>query len=230
MKVLGAKLAIVFYDVTTLYFEAEEEDELRKKGFSKDGKHQQPQILLGLLVSIGGYPLAYEIFEGNRFEGHTMLPVIESFKTKYKLDKLVIVADAGLLSNKNIELLKANKYELILGARIKNESNVIKEQITQTALGDGQSVIIDKSDGTKLIISYSKAHAKKDAHNRERGLKKLEVELANGKLTKEHINNKGYNKYLKLEGSVTVTIDYNKYKKDAIWDGLKGYMTNTELS
>jgi len=79
-KVLGGSISIVFYDVTTLYFEIDQEDELRKTGFSKEGKHQNPQIVLGLLVGLEGYPLAYEIFEGNKFEGHTMLPVIETFR------------------------------------------------------------------------------------------------------------------------------------------------------
>ena len=73
LKVLNNEISIAFYDATTLYFEAEQEDDLRKTGFSKDGRHQQPQIVLGLLVSTGGYPLAYQIFEGKKFEGHTML-------------------------------------------------------------------------------------------------------------------------------------------------------------
>ncbi len=88
LKVLNNELNLVFYDVTTLYFEAEQEDELRKTGFSKDGKHQHPQIVLGLLVSVGGYPLAYEMFEGNKFEGHTMLPVIEALKKNIQPTKL----------------------------------------------------------------------------------------------------------------------------------------------
>ena len=89
LQVLNNQMSIVFYDVTTLYFETDQEDDLRKTGFSKDGKHQQPQIVLGLLVSAGGYPLAYEMFEGKKFEGHTMLPVIEAFKSKYQLNNLV---------------------------------------------------------------------------------------------------------------------------------------------
>lgn len=79
-KILNQDISVVFYDVTTLYFEIDQEDELRKTGFSKEGKHQNPQIVLGLLVSKNGYPLAYEIFEGNKFEGHTMLPVVDAFK------------------------------------------------------------------------------------------------------------------------------------------------------
>ena len=88
LEVLNNKMSLVFYDVTTLYFEIEQEDELRKTGFSKEGKHQQPQIVLGLLVSTGGYPLAYEIFEGNAFEGHTMLPVIEAFKSHIQIKRV----------------------------------------------------------------------------------------------------------------------------------------------
>src|ERR1019366_9065397 len=93
--------------------EIEQEDELRKTGFSKDGKHQNPQIVLGLLVSVGGYPLAYELFEGNKFEGHTMLPVIDTFKTKYNIKELVVIADAGLMSNDNIAELQSKNYQYI---------------------------------------------------------------------------------------------------------------------
>ena len=121
LTILEDSLSVVFYDVTTLYFEAADEDELRKTGFSKDGKHQQPQIVLGLLVSAGGYPLDYNIFEGNKYEGDTMLPVLQYFEKKYTHSKLIVVADAGLLSNKNIQQLIQKQYEFILGARIKNE-------------------------------------------------------------------------------------------------------------
>jgi len=134
LKVLNNEMSIVFYDVTTLYFEAEQEDDLRKTGFSKDGRHQQPQIVLGLLVSTGGYPLAYEMFEGKKFEGHTMLPVIEAFKAKYKLKKMVVIADAGLMSNDNITELQNKNYEYIIGARIKNETKPIEKQILSAGL------------------------------------------------------------------------------------------------
>ena len=85
--ILGSEISVVFYDVTTVYFESDNEDELRKTGFSKEGKHQNPQIVLGLLVSRNGYPLAYDVFEGNKFEGHTMLPIIDAFKNKYNLNQ-----------------------------------------------------------------------------------------------------------------------------------------------
>ncbi len=229
LKILEGNISIVFYDVTTLYFESSDEDDLRKTGFSKEGKHQNPQIVLGLLVSINGYPLAYEIFEGNKFEGHTMLPVIEKFKHKYQLQKLIIVADAGLLSKNNIDELLQKGYEFILGGRIKSEKRELKQKILSYSFTDGESIIMSRDNDTQLIVSYALARSKKDNQNRERGLKKLETALRKGKLSKQHINNRGYNKYLKLEGEIQISIDYNKFNADAQWDGLKGYITNSKI-
>ncbi len=220
---------IVFYDVTTIYFEVEQEDELRRPGFSKDGKHQNPQIVLGLLVSKNGYPLAYNIFEGKQFEGHTLLPVIDFFKKKYQLEKLTVVADAGLLSNENIRLLIEQQYEFIIGGRIKNEAKKLQNEILATTFKNGDTKLFYRSDNLKLLVSYSTKRATKDAINRERGLSRLEKQLGKGRLTKNNINNKGYNKYLKLSGTLDISIDYEKYKADAKWDGLKGYVTNSTL-
>ncbi|MGK7371160.1 MAG: IS1634 family transposase [Candidatus Halalkalibacterium sp. M3_1C_030] len=228
-KVLGEAIQLVFYDVTTLYFEIDSEDDLRKTGFSKEGKHQHPQIVLGLLVSEGGYPLAYDIFPGNTFEGHTMLPVLDAFKARYRLDKLVIVADSGLLSKANIAELQDKGYEFILGARIKNETQSIKNRILDLSLTHAQSAVIEKGDATRLIISYSDKRARKDHYNRQKGLRKLEKRIKSGKLTKANINNRGYNKYLTLEGDVSVSIDQKKFEADGKWDGLKGYLTNSKL-
>lgn len=230
LRLLGGKLTVVFYDVTTLYFEAPDEDDFRKTGFSKDGKHNQPQIVLGLLVSENGYPLDYEIFEGNKFEGHTMLPVIEAFKEKYKMQQLIVVADAGLMSNKNITALTERQYDFIIGARIKNESAQLQQQILSLHLENDQSAEIRKDERLRVIIHYSDNRAHKDAYNRHKGMERLRKLLNSDKLTKKHINNKGYNKYLKLEGEVKIVIDEEKFKDDSKWDGLKGYLTNTTLA
>ncbi|HRN93785.1 MAG TPA: IS1634 family transposase [Chitinophagales bacterium] len=230
LQVLGNNLSVVFYDVTTLYYEAANEDDLRKTGFSKDGKHQHPQMVLGLLVSVGGYPLDYEIFEGNKYEGDTLLPVINHFSQKYKVENLIVVADAGLLSNKNILLLKEKNYQYILGARIKNMNKEATEQILNLSLQDKESLIINLSDNEKLIIGYKKSRAHKDSQNRKRGLEKPEKAIITGKLTKQNINNRGYNKYLQIDGKVNISINYDRYTDDDKWDGLKGYITNTGLT
>ena len=231
-KILKGKISVVFYDMTTLYFEAEAEDDLRKIGFSKDGKFQKPQIMLGLLVGKNGYPLGYDIFEGNTFEGHTLIPALENIQQKHNLNRPIIVADAGLLSKDNLKGLIEKKYEYIIGARIKNETDKMKEKILKTAakLTDGKTVKLKRQDNAWLVISYSDKRAKKDKYNRDRGLKKLKDRIKSGKLTKTNINNRGYNKFLALKGNIEISIDETKIKADEKWDGLKGYATNTKLS
>jgi transposase len=229
-KVLNNNISVVFYDMTTLYFEASDEDDLRKTGFSKDGKHQCPQIYIGLLVGLGGYAIGYDIFEGNTYEGHTLIPFIEKISQKFSLNKPIVIADAGLLSNENIKALENNGYEYILGARIKNETETLKTQILSSNYADGTTKSYAKNKTTRLIVNYSNNRAAKDAYNRKRGLTRLENQVKRGKLTKANINNKGYNKYLKLNGNVVIEIDYDKYNNDKVWDGLKGYVTNTKLS
>jgi len=229
-RIVGGEINVVFYDMTTLYFEASDEDDLRKTGFSKDGKHQHPQIFLGLLVALGGYAIGYDIFEGNTYEGHTLIPFLEKISKKFNLEKPVVIADSGLLSKSNITALEGKKYEYILGARIKNETEKVKAKILSRQYFDGDTISIELPDDKRLIINYSDKRAAKDAYNRQRGLKRLEKRIKSGKLTKSNINNRGYNKYLKLDGEISIEIDYNKFNQDQQWDGLKGYITNTKLN
>ena len=228
-KKCGDSISVVFYDMTTLYFEAAQEDDLRKTGFSKDGKHACPQIFLGLLVAPGGNPIGYEIYEGNIHEGKTLIPVVEALAGKHGFDHPIVVADAGLLSKTNIQELTKNGYEYIIGARVKNESEDTKQSIIGMELQYGDIRVIDKEDGVRLIVSKSEKRAKKDAHARKKGMERLQKRFETGKLTKANINRRGYNKYLKMEGDVKISIDMEKYEADAVWDGVKGFVTNTKL-
>jgi transposase len=224
-------IRVIFYDVTTLYFEAESEDDLRRMGFSKDGKFQCPQIVLGLLVGKSGHPIGYDIFEGNTFEGKTLLPVLERIQERYRLGRPTLVADAAMLSKENIGVLQNQGYPFIIAARLRNETRAAREEILQrsAALQNGQSLVLERSP-FRLVISYPDKRARKDARNRERGLRRLQREVRSGRLTKEHLNHRGYNKFLKLSGEAKVEIDEEGVKQEARWDGLKGYLTNTELS
>ena len=228
-RVLHGDIGIVFYDMTTIYFESSQPDDFRIPGFSKEGKHHQPQIYLGLLVGCNGYPIGYDIFEGNIFEGHTLIPILERFERQFSIGHPIVVADAGLLSKSNIKDLTILEYKFILGARVKNESAKIIKAVEQYIWTNGMMVEYTKPDGCRLIIEYTEARAKKDKFNRERGLKKLEKQINAGKLTKGNLNNRGYNKYLKMDGDISISIDYQKYENDRKWDGIKGYITNTDL-
>ena len=214
---------------TTLYFESDISDDLRKPGYSKDGKHALPQIVLGLLVSEGGYPPAYSIHEGNKYEGHTMLPVVKGFVEKFGLKEFVIVADSGLMNRDNLKLLEDNNYKYIIGARIKNESEEVKQWICSLEKKDGCFHEPGKLPKSRLIVGYSQKRANKDAYNREKGISRLEKMYKSGSITKDKINRRGYNKFLEISDDVTVQINYEKIKEDERWDGLKGYLTDTLL-
>ena len=229
MQVLGGHIGVMFYDVTTLYFETDRQDDLRKTGFSKEGRHSNPQIILGLLVSLDGYPLAYCIHEGNKYEGHTMLPVIREFVARYSLDDFIVVADSGLMTGANINELEAEGCKYIIGSRIKNEQEDIRRQILSFDKENGVIHEIDKGGGRRLLIGYSDKRAQKDVHNRDKGIQRLEKSYRAGRLSKENINRRGYNKFLDMEGNTTVNINYDRIQEDQRWDGLKGYLTNTDI-
>lgn len=229
MELLGGHIGVVFYDVTTVYFETDHEDELRKTGFSKEGRHSNPQIILGLLVSLDGYPLAYCIHEWNKYEGHTMLPVIEEFVGRYGLENFIVVADSGLMTNANITELERMGHKYIIGARIKIESEVVKRHILSLPKKNGVIHEIDKGGGRRLLVGYTDDRAKKDAYNRNKGVRRLEKLYKTGRLTKESVNKRGYNKFLDLSGDTLVEINRERINQDAEWDGLKGYLTNTDI-
>lgn len=228
-KILGGKIGLVFYDVTTLYFETDNSDELREPGFSKDGKHSQPQVVLGLLVSLDGYPLSYSLFNGSQYEGRTMLPLVEDFVQRFKLDDFVVVADSGLMNKSNINLLESGGHKYILGARIKSEPEKTKQWILSLEKRDGVFNELQMGGGVRLIVGYSDKRAKKDRYNREKGVKRLQKAYKSGNITKENINKRGYNKFLEISNNVKVAINAQKIAEDSKWDGLKGYLTNTSL-
>ena len=228
-KILGGKIGIVFYDVTTLYFETAHEDALRTPGFSKDGKTAESQIVLGLLVSMDGYPLSYSLFNGSQYEGRTLIPIIDDFVNRFGLTDFVVVADAGLLSRKNIDLLKEAGYKFILAGRIKKESEPVRDWVLSQPKDPSLLHETSINGDERIIVSYSPARAAKDANNRAKGIARLRKAYASGKVNKKNINQRGYNKFLVVDNDVHVRIDEGKIVEDARWDGLKSYITNTDL-
>ena len=228
-RVLGGTVGVVFYDTTTMYFESREDD-VRIPGWSKDGKNANPQVVLGLLVGPGGNPIGYEIHPGNTYEGHTMIPIIEKLQKRFGFPKPIVVADAGLLSKENIRDMEDGGHEYILGARIRSQSEEFKELIASLNLSNGQSASIELTKTRRMVVTMSDARASKNAADRERGLKRLERRFRSDKLTKDKLNNRGYNRFLTMSGDATIKVDYDKVAKDERLDGYKGYTTNSTLS
>lgn len=228
-SVLGGRVEMLFYDVTSLYFESFKEDSLRSPGFSKDGKTAETQVILGLLVCENGYPLAYSLFNGSQYESNTMIPAIDDFKQRFGLDDFIVVADSGFMISRNIGLLRSGGYQFIIGARIKKCVKEVAKWLMTLPHEDGLYHEYSLENGYRLIVTYSSKRASKDAYNRAKGVERLRTAYASGKVTKDKINKRGYSKFLKIENDVIVSINEDKIEEDRKWDGLKGYVTNTTL-
>ena len=229
-EIFGGRIGLMFYDVTTLYFETFQTDILREPGFSKDGKTAESQVVLGLLVSEGGYPLSYSLFNGSQYEGFTMIPMIDDFRQRFSLgDDFIVVADSGLMNRNNVTLLQKAGYKYILGARIKNEDRDVKRWILSLDKKDNVCNETMRRNGERLIVSYSEKRARKDAYNRDRGIARLRKAYKSGHITKQQVNRRGYNKFLEISRDIDVTISEDKIAEDCKWDGLKGYITNTGI-
>jgi transposase len=240
------KIDVIYFDATTLYFESFTEDEFKKSGYSKDGKFNQPQVVLALMVTKEGLPVGYKAFSGDTFDGHTLIPVLKEIKEHYDLDKVVYVADAGMFNRDNLkefETLDKEKMTYIVGARIKNMPKSIQKQILDSnnykTIDDNTKVATFEYEGKKLLVSHSLKRAKKDKYEREKGIEKLRIKLSKEKSVKSHLSNQGYKKYLQLEESqvnnksnnskqcdLNIVLNEKKIEEDAQWDGLKGIITN----
>lgn len=211
---------LLFYDVTTLYFEAFEEDDLRKNGFSKDNKSQQPQILLALMVSKQGFPIAYEVFAGNTFEGHTILPVVKNFIHKNNVKEFTVVADAAMISSENILELTENNINYIVGARLGNLSNDLTDLIDASIQREDGKCIRIKTDNGYLICSYSSTRYRKDKFEMEKQIEKAKYIIDNPSKNKKL-------KYTKTKGQ-KIELNSKLIDRNQKMLGIKGYFTNLE--
>jgi len=235
---LGGRIKVIFYDCTTIYFESFKEDEIRRKGYSKDMKFNETQVLLGVMVTERGLPVGYEVYEGSRYEGNTVRDAIEKIRERYKVEEVIFVGDSGILNKKNIEMIEKLGGKYILGARIKGMSKEVKEEIgkresyREVVSRDGERLWIKEielGEGKRLIVTFSEARARKDAEDRQEAIERLMKKIENGGLRPEDlVRNYGYKRFIKVEGECEVKIDEKKIEEDKKWDGLHGVITNHE--
>lgn len=217
---LSDSFTLVFYDVTTLYFETSNPDRLRKYGFSKDGKANQPQILIGLMVNRDGYPISFNTFPGNVFEGKTFIPSILKLQKKHSIKDLTIVADSAMLSGENMKDLEGKGLGYIVGARVSNLPTTQIASISKN-LGkkEGRFFQLETEKGT-LICDYSKKRAAKDRDDRKKQLLKAQHQITNpSKVTKR-------SRFIKQTRKLLFSLNEDLIKKDEMLDGIKGYYTN----
>ena len=211
-------LAVVLYDVTTLYFEAFTADELRVPGFSKDNMPQQPQVVVGLLVTRKGFPLGYEVFPGNTFEGKTMLPVLDAFVAKHGVEAPTVVADAAMLSSSLLQELQKRGMYYIVAARLGSSSQELVDQVCKRMVRkDGRTMRVSSPHGD-MVCSFSSKRYRKDKTMHEKELAKAKLLVAKGEPGKRAKFVKG--------GKQGYLLDKDRIKRAERLPGIKGYCTN----
>lgn len=219
-KEYGFDYSILFYDVTTLYFESFADDDLRKTGFSKDSKSQQPQILVGLMVSKEGFPIDFDVFPGNTFEGHTILHVVKAFITKNNVNSFTVVADAAMINNDNIKEFKLHGIHYIVGARLGNLSQATFDELdAKIKREDGKTIRLNTDKGY-LICSFSSTRYRKDKYEMEKQILKAQnIIKSPSKNTKP--------KFVKAHNQ-KLGINQELIKKSTKLLGVKGYYTDLD--
>jgi transposase len=221
-----AGLSVVLYDVTTLYFEASDEDELRRVGMSKE-RRVDPQIVVGLLVDSGGFPLEIHCFEGNKAETLTLIPVLQSFQERHQTRDLVVVADAGMLSAANLNALEDAGFSFIVGSRITKAPYDLAAHFERHGnhFADGQTLESTRSMGSgaqardrRVVYHYSFQREKRDNYTLNKQIEKAE-KVANGQ---RPLNR---DRFVKLAGK-KAGVDWDLVERARELLGLKGYVSN----
>ncbi len=216
----GFAFNVIFYDITTLYFEAFKEDELRKCGFSKDNKFNQPQILVALIVTDNGFPIGYEVIEGNKFEGHTLLPFILKFRNQHNTPKLTVVADSAMISKENIDELIENKLCYIVGARLGNLPLDLIEKISKRLGKIDKATFRAQTKLGTLICQFVKTRYAKDKQDMAKQIRQAKQKIQNSK------NSLRLRKFIKKIGRIKYELNKKLQEKTELLLGIKGYYTN----
>jgi transposase len=237
----NSKLDVVFYDVTTFYFESdvETEGDLRQKGFGKDGKIGRTQILFSMLIDKDKNPIGYRVYKGNTYEGDTFEQALNDLKISYDIEKVIVVADRGMLSKKNVTIIDQMGYEFILGERLKTLPKEVKHSLIDLSKYTSEWIYNDHTGETvtikyttleygdkTIICTYSSKRAKKDEAERLAKVEKAKSLLNNVSALKT----KQRRYFIKQTTKDKYVLDQAKIDDAAAYDGFLAIATNTTLS
>lgn len=227
------KVDLVLFDVTTLYFETTETDELKQFGYSKDCRFNTTQIVLALATNEEGLPIGYELFEGNKAEVKTLIAAIEHWKTLFNIGSVCFIGDRAMFCEENLKLLEASNYQYIVAAKLKKLPKTLKPELFEES--NYHPTVLNKSlawigefnhNNRRLIVSYKKQRALKDNQERQRILDKIQKIIGIKGNPQRLITNQGVRKFTTTDTDAKTSIDENKIAQDALWDGLHGVITN----
>ena len=236
---LFSAIDLVFFDTTSIYFEGEGGDELGQYGKSKDHRPDRRQMVVGLVLDIHGWPLCCELWPGNTADVTALLPVVNRLRQRFRVRRVTIVADRGMISAATIAALESEELDCdyILGARMRAVKEVRErvladrghyEEVTperQTSKDPSPLKVKEVSIGERrYIVCLNEEQRRKDAADRKAIVEALREQLKRG--DKDLIGNKGYRKYLRVTEGEHFTIDENRIKEEARYDGKWVLQTN----
>jgi transposase len=224
------KINLVFYDLTTLYFESQEVDSdgLKRFGYSKDNKTDCVQITMGLVLNENNIPLGFDLFPGNTYEGNTVEDMIHKLKKTYDIEKIVVVADRGILNKKVISQIEESGYEYILASKLSSLPEAIQEEVfTDVGYEEVNPDLKMKElsfNNSRLIVFHSEKRSHRDKKQRDMVLSKLKKRLEKDKKTSI---SPSYKKYLRIT-DFSSEIDSDKVKDSEKRDGYFGFHCNNK--
>jgi transposase len=228
---------VILFDVTTLYFESTESDELRKTGWSKDHRFTSTQVVLALATNGDGLPIGYELFKGNKAEVLTLCEAITEWEKLFKIGSVCFVGDRAMFSEKNLSLLEEKGYQYVVAAKLRTlpaklQQELLDEKMFKITIFKGELAWVGEfeHDARRLIVSFSKKRAYKDAKDRETLITNIQKKLAGNPTPKKLLSNSGVKKFVNTSVGAKATLDEDKIKADAAWDGLHGVITNLSES
>ena len=238
---LFSELDIVFFDTTSLYFEGEGGDTLGQYGYSKDHRPDLHQMVVGAVLDGEGRPICCELWPGNTADVTTLLAVVDRLRQRFRIRRACIVADRGMISDEVVAELEATGRPYILGVRMRQQKEVRTHVLNdpkrfrvvygprQKSTDPAPLKVKEVKVGTRrYVVCINAEQVKHDREQREKIVAALREQLQQG--DKSLVGNKGYRRYLKVEGEGHFEIDEAKLEHEARYDGTWVLRTNTELS
>lgn len=230
----GSVIELLFFDVTTLYFESQKSDELRDFGYSKDHKVGEVQVVLALATTSEGLPIGYTLFPGKTAEVTTLLESLQKWKETFSVQNVCVVADRAMMSEANLSSLEKSTCNYVVAAKLRSFSKKLREEILARKL-ERELVASDDLfrvqehtvNGRRLIVSYNESRAAKDRSDRERLLARLAQKAPSQETNpRKLITNRGYLRYFKEMSPGKMVFNEDILEEEARWDGLHGIITN----
>ena len=228
-NIFNLKLDLVFWDTTSTYFEGRG-PEMAAEGYSKDHRPDCRQVVIGVLMTKDGFPVAHQVFPGNTADIETFRECLKELRKRFNIDRVVVVADRGMLSRKLVREIEEAGLAYIFGVKMRR-----LKAIAEVLSRGGRYQVVDENlkvkevmhEGERYIICLNPKEAERDRLAREEMLADLTRKLKQG--PKQLVGNRGYRRYLKFTGA-TVSIDEEKIAFEKRFDGKYVLKTNTELA